>query len=839
MLTGHQSEQIQSALLGAFSEDDLRAMVLFKLNEHLDEISTRGNLSVVTLDLISWADRNNRVFELINCAIAANPRNALLAALREQATSWHLEPAEQSEVEPYKGLAPFDEKDAPFFFGRKNQTSELISYLRDHRFLAVTGASGSGKSSIVRAGVIPAIKNGAIEGSKEWLVEVINPTNHPLKELSAKLTKDNESVMAQATLMDDMVRDPRSLDLYVSRLTAGRRAEERRLFLVIDQFEELFTLCEDRCERRAFVDNLLCAAAQDGVTNVVITLRADFYHRCAEFDNLRIAIQDHQRYIGSMSREELREAIEEPARIGNWDYEANLVDVILGDISEQPGGLPLLSEALFETWIRRSGRTMTFAAYHDAGGVQGAIARKAENVFSSLTPEQQSIARSIFLRLTLVNEDAEATRRRVPLEELLGCGERPEETELVLSRLEDKRLVTAARSLVRVDGAAQEIVYVNVAHEALIRNWRDLRRWVEESRAELLSLRQLESDARVWGKEQDASFLYRGARLKQLQQITKTRWADITPVERNFLSASLHAQRNQHLRILFTVTALVIVVASAVAGIVFRREILYLLYRPIPAEVVEIQQGSFVMGSTETEIEAAQALGQLEISATCAGMEGTPFMIVLDQEVPSHTVYLDAFSIDRLEVSNKAYHQCELAERCSSRITNGDKNLDGDNLPVVLVSYNDAKNYCEWVGGDLPSEAQWEKAARGPYGERYFPWGDEPDPDRANVCRDWGLVPTNTYAMDGRSFYGLANMSGNVWEWTRDWYDEDYYSKLDSSSRNPLGPSISPNNYRAVRGGSYQDNWIYARTTFRQGRAPDQAYSDVGFRCVYALENFQ
>ena len=245
--------------------------------------------------------------------------------------------------------------------------------------------------------------------------------------------------------MDDMRDDRRSLDLFASRMLSGKPADEKRLLLVIDQFEELFTLCKEHAEQQAFVDNLLAAAAPDGMTTVILTLRADFYARCAEFDNLRLALQEHQKYIGPMSTDELRAAIEKPAALGQWDLEPGLTNRLLKDVADQPGSLPLLSHALLETWKRRSGRMLTFAGYEAAGGVQGAIAKTADAVYAELPADQQAIARNIFVRLTALGEGTQDTRRRVPLPELLGSGEQAVQVQAVLKRLEDERLVTAER----------------------------------------------------------------------------------------------------------------------------------------------------------------------------------------------------------------------------------------------------------------------------------------------------------------------------------------------------------------------------------------------------------
>ena len=291
----------------------------------------------------------------------------------------------------------FDVADAADFFGREALTAELVGYLRDHSLLAVVGASGSGKSSLVRAGLIPALEQGQPladgtqppKGSDRWLKHIITPTVKPLESLAASLTQDSESVTATATLIDDLVKDPRSLHLYARRLLS-RPGSGSRLLLVVDQFEELFTLCKDKAQRKAFVDALLTAACPDegascvpaqSVVSVVWTLRADFYAHCAEFENLRAALQDYQRYIGAMSQEELRRVIEEPAKRGGWELEPGLVEMLLQDVGDEPGALPLLSHALLETWKRRRGRIMTLAGYAASGRVQGAIAKTADDVY--------------------------------------------------------------------------------------------------------------------------------------------------------------------------------------------------------------------------------------------------------------------------------------------------------------------------------------------------------------------------------------------------------------------------------------------------------------------------
>ncbi|MDY6878333.1 MAG: BTAD domain-containing putative transcriptional regulator [Chloroflexota bacterium] len=451
-------------------------------------------------------------------------------------------PAPAAGPPPYKGLQYFDQADADLFFGRASLTAKLVAHLaptRGDRFLAVVGASGSGKSSIVRAGLIPALQraeplaDGSLPpaDSPRWPVHVITPTAHPLEALAVSLTRDSESVTVATTLMDDLARDPRSLHLYVCRLLSQ---PSNSLLLVVDQFEELFTLCRSQAERQAFVDNLMAAVETDGPTIIVIALRADFYAHCGQFVPLREALEKRQVYIGPMSAEELRRAVTEPAERDGWAFEPGLVEFLLQEVGDEPGALPLLSHALLETWKRRRGRTLTFGGYSDSGGVRGAIAQTAERVSQALEREQQAIARNIFLRLTELGEGTQETRRRVKLAELLPRPEDAPAVEAVLQTLADARLITTTEDA------------VEVAHEALIREWPTLRGWLEEDREGLRIYRHLTEAAQEWERlGHDPGELYRGARLATASEWAAEHADELNPLEREFLEASQELARRR------------------------------------------------------------------------------------------------------------------------------------------------------------------------------------------------------------------------------------------------------------------------------------------------------
>ncbi len=448
---------------------------------------------------------------------------------------------------PYKGLQYFNEEDAEWFFGRQDVTARLVEVVISRRFLAVIGASGSGKSSVVRAGLVPELKRNRLGerggGERIWQIYILTPGAHPLENLAVALSRNSDSAAEIATLIDDLGADSRSLHLHVQKTLRSNKTV-MRLLLVVDQFEELFTLCRSESERLTFIQNLLYATIiEGGPITALITLRADFYERLAQYTELREMVSGQQVYIGSMSAAELREAIEEPARHGGWEFSPGLVDLILHDIGAregsqpEPGALPLLSHALLETWKRRRGNLMNLRAYTEAGGVRGAIAHTAESVYyRELTPSQQGIARNIFLRLTELGEGTQDTRRRISIHELIPPGPAgdAELIQDVLVKLADARLITTSEET------------VEVAHEALIREWPTLREWLAQDREGLRLHRHLTEAAQEWELlEHDPGALYRGARLAQAVEWALANPRALSAQEQSFLEASREAAERE------------------------------------------------------------------------------------------------------------------------------------------------------------------------------------------------------------------------------------------------------------------------------------------------------
>jgi tetratricopeptide (TPR) repeat protein len=450
---------------------------------------------------------------------------------------------------PFLGLQYYDEKDADRFFGRESLVARIVGRLASSRFLTVIGASGSGKSSVVRAGVIPALRRGErlADGSLpptdsgQWDIRIFTPGAHPLDALSAILTRESESVSAAAALRADLMQEPHTLSLAARRLLAQNG--KKRLMLVIDQFEEIFTQCRQEDERSAFIENLLSAAdpGDPQPITILLTLRADFYAQLAEQDRLRDLVSQKQEFIGAMNREELTRAILQPAALGNWKVQEGLVEVILNDLGSEPGALPLLSHALLETWKRRRGRVLTVSGYTDSGGVHGAIAQTAESVFRQrLTEEQQPIARMIFIKLAEIGEGTLDTRRRAAFSELITRATDTATIDVVLDILTDARLITR--------GTLQpgDTRIVEVAHEALIREWPTLRDWLDQNRAGLILHRQLTEDANDWVKlDRDPGALYRGARLQHMLAWATGNADLVSLTEQEFLDASQDIAREE------------------------------------------------------------------------------------------------------------------------------------------------------------------------------------------------------------------------------------------------------------------------------------------------------
>jgi WD40 repeat protein/DNA-binding SARP family transcriptional activator len=443
---------------------------------------------------------------------------------------------------PYRGLQTFDEQDAAVFFGRSADVSRLLERLERTRFLAVLGASGSGKSSLVRAGLLPALRRGALPGSDTWMIHVLRPGAEPVKALAQELSEAAPSLDA-STLAERLREDPSALHTTIDAVLAPG-PESARAVVVVDQLEEIFTVCGEEAQRLAFVEALVTAATTaHGRTMVVVTMRADLYPWLADHPQLADLASSHQFLVTPLDAVGLAEAIEGPARAVGLTLEAGLTETMLRDVARRSGSLPLLGHCLLELWDHRDGVTMHLAAYDEVGGVQGALTQRAEAVFLGLPASEQAVAREVLLRLVHPQHGlGDDVCRRVAFCELITHPNEDHVVEAVVERLTAARLLTSG-------GPPTEERWVEVSHEALVRGWPRLQGWVQEDRAGLLVHRRLTLAAAEWERlGRDDGALFRGAPLTEAAAWSERCPGSLNPLEVTFLSKSVAAEDEERRR---------------------------------------------------------------------------------------------------------------------------------------------------------------------------------------------------------------------------------------------------------------------------------------------------
>jgi WD40 repeat protein/class 3 adenylate cyclase len=430
---------------------------------------------------------------------------------------------------PYKGLRAFEEGDAVDFFGREELVEELIKRVGHTRFLAVVGPSGSGKSSVVRAGLIPALRRGAIAGSEGWHIADMFPGAHPLDGLEAALLRAAPD--PPPSVMDLLARDEQGLHRAVLRLLPSDGSE---LVLVIDQFEEVFTLVEDEAARTQFLGSIEAAATDPrSRVRVVVTLRADFYDRPLLYRGFAELFKSRVEAVVPLSGEEIERAISGPAKRVDVTLEPGLVAEMLADVAEEPGALPLMEYALTELFERRDGRVLFLEAYRELGGVSGALGRRAEDLYEELDDDGKEAARQLFLRLVALGEGTEDTRRRVPRAEVASLDVDQQAMATVLDTYGASRQLSFDRD------ARTGAPTIELAHEAMLTAWPRLHRWIDAAREDLRTERRLAASGRDWIEaDRDPSFLLQGSRLEQAESWETGSGLAVTPEEREYIEAS-------------------------------------------------------------------------------------------------------------------------------------------------------------------------------------------------------------------------------------------------------------------------------------------------------------
>jgi|GEM_PF-279912 len=503
---------------------------------------------------------------------------------------------------PYRGLLPFGEDDAEVFYGREQLTAELTvtaaRQMKSGGMVVVTGASGAGKSSLLRAGLLPALARGeAGNGSQHWPRFVLTPGEAPLSRLAAPLQALHARQGHGASLREMLARDPDKAAILVREAIEvdllQKRREVRapaRMILVIDQFEQLFTLSrgsQGEAERHAFI-TALCALGtgtpgQVPPALVLIAVRGDFWARCAEFPLLGPHMRAGQFVVGPMTDPELRLAITGPAEAARLRIEQSLPDTILSDLRaarrrsdtssgpDSPGVLPLLSEAMSQTWENREGNLLTGRGYAQAGGVRQAVSNRAESVYRALPSTLRVIAQDTLVRMTVAGQDGEFAGRPVARAQLYA-GYPAAEVDAVLEALADARLIVLDQQ------------NTSISHDVLLHAWPRLRGWLERDRGALLVQSQLAEDTAAWHDHgTETSYLYRGAQLAGVMEAASiwasepARYPPITTQQRDFLDASGYAQTRQARRTRAAVISLALllivsVVSAGAAGLAAHAE---------------------------------------------------------------------------------------------------------------------------------------------------------------------------------------------------------------------------------------------------------------------------
>jgi formylglycine-generating enzyme required for sulfatase activity len=853
---------------------------------------------------------------------------------------------------PFPGLRPFLQEEADLFFGRDQQTDELVRRLASRRFLAVVGTSGSGKSSLVRAGLLPSLEGGFMAGAgAHWHIATMRPQDDPLGFLARAivetgvLAKLDLAQPAAAGVVETTLRRS-SLGL-VEIFRLARLAPHENLLVLVDQFEELFRFADLAKQRDAgdeapaFVKLLLQAAQQTDVrVYVVITMRSDFLGDCNRFRGLPEAINESQYLIPRLNRDELQAVITGPVGVRGGRIAPSLVQRLLNDVGDDMDQLPVLQHALMRAWDYwelhdPESRPIDLVDLEAIGGLAEALSRHADEAFGSLaTGRERDIAERLFKCLTERGPDNREVRQPTPLSRIAAIADAsPAEIIPVIDvfRAPGRSFLMPPHDVALEGGSV-----IDISHESLIRQWSRLRTWVgheAESCATYLRLveaARLRQDGKggLWGepdltfarqwREREApnatwaaqyapgfdealSFLRESeaAHAAEIDRERQRAEAERSAKERELEQARslAEAQRQRaneqaaagirQRRMSWGLAALLLLALSAGGyGWSQKRSAEALLKQVIGGLEVQLNSkdgrlvaptletlgrdrdaGQFVQLISDENVKSNEWVASLTLAlderrdrersdwvqqvraelakrlSSVRRLEQPPPEAIdgklnariripggrfsMGEGKSRYPVTVSSFSIQEHEVTNVEYRRF-LSEK------NPDPNHDYEaapDLPVVNLTWHDAMAYAAWLGGSLPTEAQWELAARGTMG-RTYPWGEQAptrECDRANFngCPPIGLKPIKTGREGGKTPEGVYDLAGNVWEWCRDWF-----ARYPSSERtDPLGPANG--SARVLRGGSFYSTPDLLRGAHRYQFSPDDRVDYIGFRVVW------
>jgi len=705
---------------------------------------------------------------------------------------------------PYKGLVPYEEADASIFFGRQNLVAHIIKNLEDSRFLALIGPSGVGKTSVVRAGVIPALRGGAIPGSDRWHYVVMRIGANPVRDLFkalAAVTPDAASISTNEIL------DSKKLEQY---LLVG---SDNQYLLVIDQFEELFM---QAAEQNKFIQLLLEIASRwKSRIALIIVMRSDYLSTVLEVSpspTWTDLVERNIVFVGPMGIKDLRKAIEAPAHGLGLATEPGLTELILQDAVGGPGALPLVQHLLRALWERRRAGYLTVEAYHEIGGVTGSLPIGAEGFFNSLDPEDQKKAKAVLLQLVAFMPEGGFVRRVATLDEF------SHDMRRVLDGLVQARLVVV--SSVSIEPGSP--VRVELIHEALVRAWSRFNNWVNEERLFLVWLQRLKAMKKDWeASHRNAGLLLRGLSLREALEWLKRKPDYFSPDERQFVATSQTRRTSEH------------VVAAVGAGLVL-----------------------WLIGGTTWLWQKGYTIDQalLKVKSLWIAIHEEPAMVPLPGGVlqmgdvekvgdlwrnPVHLVTLKPFALGKYEVTFNEYDRFAIA---IGRHLPDDQGWGRDSRPVINVSWEDAKAYTEWLSAQsgkhyrLPTESEWEYAARS--GAKHESWAGTSQESELDTYAVFANNAGNRTAKVGKkekNSFGIYDLSGNVMEWVEDCAHSTYHDAPQDGSA-WLETDDGNCALRVFRGGSWNSVPMELHTSYRLRLSAVYRSNAIGFRLAQDVE---
>ncbi len=736
---------------------------------------------------------------------------------------------------PFPGLRAFTPDDQPVFFGRERETDTLLKRINEQRFVAVVGASGSGKSSLVGAGLIPRLTDNALPGSKDWLLPHMQGaderrewgglrftpgevSDNPFSALAVKLAPYVR--LSTREITDQLTADPGAL-CALGEQALSHQPEWAELLLFIDQFEELFTVVKPDY-RAPFVD-LLAVGANTNRLRTVLTLRADFYHRCVEYPRLAELLREGSFPLAAPELDALLEMIERPAVVAGLMFEPGLPGRLLRDTGQEPGALALLAYALDELYHRARASRLTLVDYEALEGVQGAIGTRAEAVFSKLGAASQDTLPHVFRELVEVDERGTATRQRAPLSRFEGNAA----AWTLLEKFTQARLLTTSTS---DDGAV-----IEVAHEALFRSWLRLKTWIDATQVDLFLLRQIRLAAQEWlSNAFSDDFLWSGQRLKEAQQMVARLHPRLSEVEEEFLRSEVgrlveklknpyldHAARAQ-------IGEQLHIIGDTRPGVGLRPDGLPdIVWCPVPAGKISIENHIFTVEPFYiAQYPITYAQFQVFVDAE-DGFHDPQWW----EELAADEDHKRALGKQRFKLANHSRENVSWWDAVAfCRWLNAKLPPDGWPEGVNLQSHPHKGLFSRGQGEPqwticLPTEWEWQQAATGGQSENTYPWGQNWDEGHRCNTSESGLSRTTAVGiyLHGTSPVGALDMAGNVWEWCLNEHNQ------------PENTALSGDVARVVRGGSWFDFQSFARCASRNPRGSRYRLDDFGFRvCVAA-----